>query len=155
MTAPDWDAVYVQMRPRVLSVVRSVLRDEHEAEDAVQDTFLRAFRGIGSLRDARALPAWILSIARHSAISRGRKLVGKMLVDENTPEPLDRREAEPPDATEVAEAYARLSPGARRLLDRRASGWTLKQIATEEQVSIEAAKMRLHRARVRLKAALS
>jgi len=38
-----------------------------DVDDVVQDTLIQVVRSIGSLRDARALPAWIVVIARHAA----------------------------------------------------------------------------------------
>ena len=155
MTAPDWNAINAKMRPRVRFVARSLLCDEHEAEDAVQDTFLRAVRGIGSLREPAALPRWLLLIARRAALDRCRKLRTVVQVAEDVPEPLDRRAGLPSDAMEVAEAFARLPRWAQRTLDRKASGWTVAQIAAKEGISISAVKTRLSRARAQLRRVLS
>jgi RNA polymerase sigma-70 factor (ECF subfamily) len=143
------------MRPRVRVVARSVLRDEHEAEDAVQDAFLRALRCIGSLREPAALRGWLLVLARRAALDRFRKLRPVVHVAEGAPEPPDLREGLPSDAMEVAEAFARLPPWAQRTLDLKASGWTLAEIAAEEGISVAAVKTRLHRARARLRQVLS
>lgn len=157
MSGTDWAAVHAAMRPAVQRAVRRVLRDEHEAEDAVQDAFLRAITRIGSLREERALPGWLLTLARRAAIDRIRRLRFVAQVAEDAPdtEPLDRREGLPSDAMEVAEAFARLPSWAQRTLDRKASGWTVEQIAAEEGISIAAVKTRLSRARARLRQVLS
>ena len=39
-----------------------MLRDSHEAEDAVQEAVFRAWRNLRRLRDEDALRAWFLSI---------------------------------------------------------------------------------------------
>ncbi|MCC6475165.1 MAG: hypothetical protein IT514_15640, partial [Burkholderiales bacterium] len=49
-----------------------MLGDEHEAEDAVQDALLLAWRSSASLRDPRAFEAWIIRIARNAAVCRLR-----------------------------------------------------------------------------------
>jgi RNA polymerase sigma factor (sigma-70 family) len=43
------------------------------AEDAFQETFLRALRGYASLRDARNLRAWVLTIAGRVALDEFRR----------------------------------------------------------------------------------
>ncbi len=70
-----------------------------QAEDAYQETFLKALRAYGSLRHADNLRAWVLTIARRVAVDQ-----------------LRRREASPPDP----EPDNRHAPGLRRA--RRARG---------------------------------
>ena len=57
----------------VMTVVRSVLRDQGQAEDAVQDTFLKAWKGSNSFDPARPLGPWLFTIARRTAIDIVRK----------------------------------------------------------------------------------
>jgi RNA polymerase sigma-70 factor (ECF subfamily) len=40
--------------------------DTHRAEDLLQETWLRAFRALGELQDARNLRPWLLAIAHHA-----------------------------------------------------------------------------------------
>ena len=40
--------------------------DNHRAEDLLQETWLRAFRAFGELKDARNLRSWLLTIASHA-----------------------------------------------------------------------------------------
>lgn len=151
MSQPDWNAIDVAMRARVQSVVRSILRDEHEAEDAVQEAFLRALRNIGSLREPAALPGWLLTLARRAAIDRCRMLRRTPQVSEEVEGALDRRESPPSNVMEIVEAFARLTPQMQRALDQSARGWSLERAAAEEGISLSAAKTRLSRARARLK----
>lgn len=152
MSAIDWDAVYAAMGPRVRSVARAILRDQHEAEDAVQETFLRAFRSADSLRDAKALPGWLLMIARRAAINRGRKRGLEPHVAETVSETaLDRREPLASDAVELSEAFARLTKSEQRALNHHASGLTMAQVAVLEGISVGAARTRLCRARAALR----
>src|SRR4051812_23476821 len=54
---PHLDAAY--------NLARWLTRDAHDAEDAVQESFLRAYRGFGSFRgdDARC---WLLTVVRNT-----------------------------------------------------------------------------------------
>jgi|SRR5579864_158647 len=52
---------------------RSILRDDAEAEDAVQDAYLLAYRGMSGFRGDAKLSTWLVRIVVNEAISRGRK----------------------------------------------------------------------------------
>jgi len=77
----DLDAVrflYVRFSDNVYGYVRSIVRDEHEAEDITQDVFAKLMRVIGKYED-RGLPfhAWVLRVARNVAVDhlRSRRTV--------------------------------------------------------------------------------
>jgi RNA polymerase sigma-70 factor (ECF subfamily) len=55
-----------------LRTARLILRDEALAEDAIQDTFLKAWQRIGSLRDEDPGP-WLTRIAMNESISTYRR----------------------------------------------------------------------------------
>ncbi len=50
-----------------------MLGSAEEAEDLVQDVFMRAFRAIGSLSDPAAVRSWLLTIAVREALRRLKK----------------------------------------------------------------------------------
>ena len=56
----------------VWRVARSMLRDDFAAEEAVQDTFLRAHRALGSFRGDAAVRTWLVSICHRVCIDRLR-----------------------------------------------------------------------------------
>src|SRR5205085_3204271 len=58
---------------RMLSVARRLLRDEDEARDAVQESFLSAFRSIGSFEGHSRLSTWLHRIVVNTALMRLRK----------------------------------------------------------------------------------
>ena len=57
---------------RLLAVTRRILVDEDQARDAVQDTFISAFRTIGSFREGALLSTWLHRIAVNAALIRLR-----------------------------------------------------------------------------------
>ena len=57
---------------QVLRTARLIVRDEQLAEDVVQETFVRAWRSVGRLRDEDPGP-WLLRIATNESISAWRR----------------------------------------------------------------------------------
>lgn len=53
---------------------RSILRDDVEAEDALQEAYLLAFRNIGKFRGESSLATWLTRIVVNCAIARSRKI---------------------------------------------------------------------------------
>ena len=51
----------------------AMLRDPHEAEDAIQEAAMRAWRSIGRLRDAEVVGTWFLSIVANQCRSTMRR----------------------------------------------------------------------------------
>jgi RNA polymerase sigma-70 factor (ECF subfamily) len=67
----DLESCVRQHARLVFKVAYGVLRNSHDAEDVVQETFLRAHRsGIESVQD---LPSWLATVAFRLAIDRKRK----------------------------------------------------------------------------------
>lgn len=58
---------------RLYRVARAVLRDDAEAEDAVQETYVKAFANLDSFRGDAALATWLTRIALNEALGRRRR----------------------------------------------------------------------------------
>jgi len=58
---------------RLFRIARSILRDDAEAEDAVQETYVRALTGLDMFRGDAAFGTWITRIAMNEALGRLRK----------------------------------------------------------------------------------
>lgn len=63
----------VRYETSVLSVAMAILHDVEAAQDAAQETFLTAFTQLTALRQPAAFGAWILKIARRTAIRSARR----------------------------------------------------------------------------------
>ena len=57
---------------RLLAVTRRLLTEEEDARDAVQETFLRAFRSLGSFEGGSLLSTWLHRIAVNTALMKLR-----------------------------------------------------------------------------------
>jgi len=76
----DRDAMVrlVELRgPRLLVHATRLLGDHEEARDAVQDAWIDIFRGLRSLRDVQAFPAWATRIVTRRCAGLIRKKQGQ------------------------------------------------------------------------------
>ena len=69
---PPFERFYEEQRDPVLAQLRGML-GRQAAEDAFQETFLRALRAYPTLKHGRHLRAWALAIARNVAVDMLRK----------------------------------------------------------------------------------
>jgi RNA polymerase sigma factor (sigma-70 family) len=67
---PAFEALLARHGPMVASTCRAVLRDEHDAEDAFQATFLILARKAGSIRATDALGGWLHRVAYRAAVQQ-------------------------------------------------------------------------------------
>ena len=140
----------------VFAVALRVLRDEALAEDAAQETYLRAFRRMGDLHEEAAFLTWLRRIAVTVAINmrRARRTTFLRLDDRVDVPILDEIEARWSDAQrqQLAAALLILTPEERRLCDRRYhGGWSIGRLAQEAGVDEAAMRKRLQRIRDKLR----
>lgn len=140
------------------SLARWLTRNENDAEDVVQEAYLRAFRFYDDLRGSDCRP-WLLTIVRNTCYSWLRRNRPNELVDDEekiyavedgAPSPEARlvREA---DASRLRRSIERLRPEYREvLLLREYEGLSYKEIAEVTGVSLGTVMSRLSRARQRL-----
>lgn len=139
---------------RMFRACRAVLRDEIEAEDAVQTAWVSAFRNLAGFRGEARFSTWVTRIAVHEASSRlrsRRRLVA--IADEEVT--MSNHAGTPEDAAVTAELGRLLE----RQLDELPEGMRavvvlrdvleLDTAETAECLGIaeEAVRVRLHRAR--------
>ena len=155
-----------EYRPAITRYICYLIREAAEAKDLAQETFLRAHQQRGTLKDPAALESWLYQIATHVSIDRMRQRakVAARQVDEPVEE-LPVADSAQPSALSVIQReemstcvqryVAKLSDGYRAvLLLHDSDGLTAKEIAHLLQLPLTTVKMRLHRARQQLQAAL-
>jgi RNA polymerase sigma-70 factor (ECF subfamily) len=136
--------------------------DPEDARDVVQDAYLRAYRGLRRFRGDAQFTTWLYRITANCASSHtGRRARhrhdeldhGTVVVDE-------RPEADPASSAEFGALRADLDAAIAELPPRLRAVVVLRDvydlpheaIAAELGISESAAKVRLHRARLRLRA---
>jgi RNA polymerase sigma-70 factor (ECF subfamily) len=143
----------------VFNLCYRMLGDPTLAEDAAQETFLRAYTGLDRYDSARPIRTWLLSIAAHHCIDALRRRARLAWL------PLGERPlAEPAAGPEAALLQSETEAELRRSLDglkpqERAAivlrYWydlSLEEIAEVTKASLDAVRTRLYRARRRLAA---
>ena len=147
-------AVYERYSGAVFTIALRVLGDRDLAADAVQVTFLNAWRSCGSLEPGRPLAPWLFTIARRAAIDLYRRRA-------HAPEPTELQDeatiALPPSMEGIWEAWQirialDMLPAEEREVVRAQhfGGLSHAQIARQLAVPIGTVKSRSHRAHRRL-----
>jgi RNA polymerase sigma-70 factor (ECF subfamily) len=149
---------------RVYRVARSIVRDEEEAEDVMQDAYVRAFEHIRQFEGRARFSTWLTKIAVHEALHRLRRRSRLVLVDltseENqSVEILHSPKRDPEDQASGQELSSVLSGVIEGLPDlyrvvfvlREIEGLSTAEVAESLAISEENVKVRLHRARALLR----
>jgi RNA polymerase sigma-70 factor (ECF subfamily) len=71
--AAAFDALIRRHDRFLYRVARSILLDDYEAEDVVQETFIKAFKGLVNFRGDASLSTWLTRIALNEALARKRR----------------------------------------------------------------------------------
>lgn len=155
-----YDAIYRTYRGRVERTCRRYLSDDRDVEEAVQDTFTRAYVALDRFNGQFRLGAWLAQIAANASLDRlrrNRRRVGTTPLDAVP----DR--ADPAPTPEAVASSAAIPHGVLesmkathvRALLLRAEGYSHAEIGDELGASPAQAKALLHRARESFKRAWS
>ena len=114
---------------------RAILRDDAEAEEAVQDAYLKAFRALDSFRGQARLSTWLVRIAANEALMRRRSRArsAEVIPLSGTEEPMDTAER-PEQAAGRGELRRLLEARIDRLPDDFRAVFVLRAL---EELSVE------------------
>ncbi len=145
----DWEALVTENENRLYRAALAILGSRQEAEDAVQDAFLRYLeRAPEDLEDPAA---WLMRVL----VNRCRDLLRARQTRQTLPLPDDLPAPGPEERTELEELYA-LPPKDRALVHLfYYEGWSTAQIARGLGAPEATVRTRLFRARARLKKLLT
>jgi RNA polymerase sigma-70 factor, ECF subfamily len=156
----------------VLGLCVRLLSDAEEARDAAQECFVRAWSGISTYDPAQPFAPWILRIARNHCIDVVRRRIPASrrveldasgadgapraeLADDETPR-ADDRLAQAERASSVGTAVAALPANYREVIQLfHVEHMSYKEIAAVMDVPLGTVMTWLHRARAKLRDALS
>ena len=153
--------VQAYQRP-VYNLTYRMLGNSEEAEDAAQETFLRAYARLGQYDPQMKFSTWVFSIANHHCIDRLRKRRATHIsiddnpvlenLQEDTPQP-EHQALEREQSVELQGLINLLEPEYRTpLVLRYWEEMSYEEIAASMGVTVAAVKSRLFRARQQLMA---
>jgi len=151
---------------RIFRYIMSMIRDTTEAEDLTQETFLRAYRRRDSLRDEGAQTTWLYRIATHVCLDRLRQYARRAPKESEID--LDEMDVAEPDTPSLQQEIERdeMSECVQSYLNNLSDSYraaillhdmhelTAPEIAQLLGLSLDTVKIRLHRARNKLRIAL-
>jgi RNA polymerase sigma-70 factor, ECF subfamily len=116
---PAFEQLMRQYNQRLFRVARSILKDDADAEDALQDAYVQAYRKLGGFRGEAELSTWLTRIVINEALMRVRK----RRRDQNVVSFSERADAAPAldvaDDTAESPSDAALRGEVRKVLEKR------------------------------------
>jgi RNA polymerase sigma-70 factor (ECF subfamily) len=168
----EFDKIYAELQPKIHNYLSRLLGDQ-QAEDSVQEVFAKVSSSLDSFKGQSKLSTWVYRIATNTAIDKLRSPVlrhasdqasseGNAGVENNTSRifqtdtPIDQKVISKEMSECVREYIDRLPPDYRTVLIlSELEGFKNREIADILQITLENVKVRLHRARSRLKQELN
>ncbi len=142
-------ALYESAYPRLVSVVGAVLRDRDEAEEAVQEAFVRLIGRWATVSKYEEPEAWLRKVALGVASNRRRKARNALLAWRRHGPPM-AMPAPTGDSVDVRRALARLPRAQREALVLQQLGLDVEAISREVGAPVGTVKSRLARGRAAL-----
>jgi RNA polymerase sigma-70 factor (ECF subfamily) len=145
-------ALFLRYRKKVFLACRGFFSDRESAEDATQETFLRAFRHMGDFREGD-FSGWLMRIAKNVCIDEWRKIHSR-------PRPEDIELADVPDpvrlesilekrhwAARVWQEIRSLAPAQSQCLELNIRGYSYEETAIRTGLTIEDVKSKIQNGR--------
>lgn len=151
---------------RLYRVSRAILRDDTEAEDVMQDAYVRAYQHLGDFEGRARFSTWLTRIAVHEALARTRRRSRFQSLDNaeelsngGAMKPLAAADRSPEQQAYDGELSSVLEKAILKLPDEHRLVFMLRvveEMSTDETAEIldlteENVKVRLHRARAALR----
>jgi len=154
----------------VYRVARSITGSHEEAEDVVQETFLRAFKNLGMFDESKsAFKTWLLTIARNQSVNIVSSVKRKALIffgdrDKGEPElefssnPISQEPQDAETMLSIKQQFQRMEKALKKLPERQRTALLLKsqenlsydEIASVMDVSVSSVESLIFRARKKI-----
>jgi RNA polymerase sigma-70 factor, ECF subfamily len=151
-------ALVASLSPALLRFFRYNPASREQAEDLLQETFLKIHRMRHTYRPGEAVLPWVYAIARHVRVDnyrRVRRIAAHESAAETLPEAAGRKDTL--DSALEFEALVAQLPDSQRevVVMLKAAGMTVEEVARATSSSVGAVKLRAHRAYESLRALLT
>ncbi|MFI6288727.1 SigE family RNA polymerase sigma factor [Streptomyces sp. NPDC051018] len=151
MTDEEFDAFYAAAFPRLVGQLYAMTGDHSEAQDVVQEAFVRAWDRRASFLVTEAPEAWIRTVAMRLAVSRWRRARRWLELMRHHAPRVDRVPGPGPERMVLVEALRQLPEAQRRaVVLHHLCDLSVEQIAAETGAPEGTVKARLSRGRVTL-----
>ncbi len=144
---------------RLDATARLILRDRELAQDAVQETLIRAWRGLPGLRDPATFDHWLHSLVAHACIDLVRKRRRRVVEVQLTPihdAPSGDEVGRIANRDQLDRVLARLEPEARAVVVLHFYlDLPLPRVAEMLGIPVGTAKSRLHRSLGAMRSAIA
>lgn len=141
--------IYDCLGRQIFTLSLSILKSASDAEDAMQDTFLKVLSHIDTYRKDGSAMSWVLSIARNSSLDIMRKRRYDLDVDEL---PVSDEPSYDDGGNDVSDMLACLDEADREIVTlKTVSGMKYKEIASVTGLSVSAVQKRHQRALEKLR----
>ena len=156
-----FEVIMRRYNQRLYRVARAILRNDTEAEDVMQDAYVRAYKHLDQFEGKAKFATWLTRIAVHEALARKRRsarfeepdaaseLKGDPMDQFASPAPSPEQQASNAELRSLLENTIEELPESYRtvLMLRDVEQMSIAEAAEALQISEENVKVRLHRAR--------
>ncbi|MFC8370029.1 SigE family RNA polymerase sigma factor [Streptomyces sp. CB02400] len=150
MTEEEFDAFYATAFPRLTGQLYAFTGDLGEAQDVVQEAFVRAWDRRRKLLADEAPEAWVRTVAMRLAVSRWRRTRRWLELVRRTP-PQETTPGPGPDRTALVAALRQLPEQQRMaVVLHHLCDLSVEQVASETGAPVGTVKARLSRGRAAL-----
>jgi len=140
---------------RLDGAARLILHDHDQAKDAVQETLVRAWRDLRTLRDPDRFDAWLHRLLVNSCLNEAKRLRRHHFDVELDPPHTEGGAAIVVDRDELDRGFRRLGPEARAIVVlHHYLDIPMPEVALILGIPVGTSKSRLHRALIEMRASL-
>ena len=152
MTPEEFTNVYVPLGEGLYRVAFRLLGSQAEAEDAVQDLFLKIWDSVDDLDRVSNPQAWCLTLMRNLCVDRLRARAGRRTVPVEENLPAEEGLVRSARMERTLEAVRALPPKSRKLLHlRMVEDLSYQEISRQTGLSQTALRVAFHRLKKQLK----
>ncbi|MFY0653536.1 MAG: RNA polymerase sigma factor [Cyclobacteriaceae bacterium] len=144
---------------KVYSYVFYLMHTREDAEEVVQDTFMKAYRSLHQFRGDASFSTWLIRIAHHNCLSRfRRKVPDRVSLDNVYDDSFSGQETDPSQELDLndrkkilARALERLKPEERSVVTMYYfNELSISEVSKVTDLSVSNVKVTLHRSRGKL-----